>query len=127
MVTAVDKLTQAYKTFNGGIDVVLKEPRGPKRWRAANSLWLSLSPKHRRIYREVVRDNQVTRMQVDKFGQAAGLTRTDKADKTLRECLNIPAGAYMFISKADPEAFTLKSNAIKMFKAFPEYCTREVF
>lgn len=127
MQAAVDQVTHAMKTFDSAIARVLREPVGPKRWRAANSLWLSLSSGHRKVYQEVVLENKRTRHEVDKFGQAIGIAKSERADKTLRECLNIPAGAYIAISKADPGAFLIKSNSEKFFKEFPEYCTRSTW
>lgn len=120
----VDDVSHAIQTFNKAIDGVLREPLGPKRWRAANNLWLSLSSKHRRTYREVCAENSQVREQMNKFGQEIGLTKMQKADKTLRNCLNIPAGAYLAISKADPSVFITKSNSEKFFKEFREYTTR---
>lgn len=127
MPAAVDNVTKAIATFNKAIDKVLREPVGPQRWRAANNLWLSLSPKHRKIYSEVCTENKQTRDELNKFGEQIGLSKAEKSDKTLRECLNIPAGAYIAISKADPGAFIIKNNSQKFFKEFPEYTTREVY
>lgn len=122
-MAAVDEVTHAMKTFNKAIDMVLREPVGPKRWRAAHNLWLSLSPRHPKIYREVTEENAQTRKAVDKHGQALGLAKAEMADKTLREALNIPVGAYIAIKKADPRAFD-DINSKKFFKEFPEYRTR---
>lgn len=126
MSTPVDEFTHAIKTFNKVIDGVLQHPPGPKRWRAANNLWLSLSSKHRQVYRETVDENSHTRELVTKHGQALKTT-IGNTDKNMRNYLNIPAGAYMAIAKADPEAFTNKANAPKFFKEFKEYTTREVY
>lgn len=123
MATAVDEVTHAMKTFNKAIDMVVREPIGPKRWRAAHNLWLSLSPKHHQIYREVTAENIRTRKTVDKHGKALGLSKSEMADKSLRNALNIPVGAYTAIKKADPQAFD-KNNSAKFFKEFPEYRTR---
>lgn len=127
MKAALDDLTHAIETFDSAIAMVTKQPRGPKRWRAANNLWLSLSFQNQKIYREVCDENRISRETVDKFGQQIGLTKAQKADKTLRNCLNIPVGAYIAIGKADPTTFTEKSNSVKFFKTFPEYTTRGVF
>lgn len=126
MQAVVDQVTEAYKTFNKAIDGVLQYPVGPKRWRAANSLWLTLSFRNQQIYKDVCLENKITRESVDKHGMAIGLTRTEKADKSIRNCLNIPTGAYQFIEKADPTVFKEKKNSAKFFKEFPEYTTREV-
>lgn len=128
MPAVVDQLTHAIQTFDKAIAGVLQYPVGsPKRWRAANDLWLSLSSKHRRIYREVCEENRLARDLVNKHGQALGVTKELMADKTLRQCLNIPIGAYHAITKADPSVFTLEGNAKKFFKEFPEYTTRGTF
>lgn len=127
MAAPVDEVTHAIQTFNKALDVVLKEPRGPKRWRAANNMWLSLSSKHRQTYHEVVEENRLTREAVDRFGFDKKATSVDKADKTIRESLNIPVGAYMWITKSDPEVFLEEKNSSLFFKTFPEYTTREVF
>lgn len=116
----------AIKTFNKAIDMVLREPIGPKRWRAAHNLWLSLSPKHQQQYKEVSKENRLTRQLVNKHGQAVGLTKSEKADKSLRNALNIPSGAYYTIERADPDVFKKKSNSRKFFKEFPEYTTRSI-
>jgi hypothetical protein len=111
-------------TFNKAVDMVVAEPPGPKRWRAANTLWLSLSPKNRAEYEAVVTENKKVREAIDKHGFAKG--NAGKSEHTLRNALTFPRGAYMFISKADPQAFLEKENAAKMNKTFPEYLTREV-
>jgi len=126
-MAVVDDVTSALKTFNKAIDMVLREPVGPKRWRAANNLWLSLSSKHKQIYKEVIAENAVTRQLVDKHGQAVGLSKAEMSDKSLRNALNIPAGAYNAIVKADPDVFKLKSNFKKFAQEFPEYMTRESY
>lgn len=128
MAQSVDGLTQALNTFNKVVDLVIKEPRGPKRWRTAHDLlWLNVSHKNKRIYREVCAENKLVRDAVDKTGFDIKATRKDRADKTMREAMNIPTGAYMAIAKADPDAFKEKANAKKMFETFPEYRTRELF
>jgi len=127
MATTVDDITSAMNTFNKAIDMVLREPIGPKRWRAANNLWLSLSPKHHQIYREVSAENAQARTLVDKHGRALGLSKAEMSQKTLRNALNIPVGAYNAIVKADPNVFREKKNFKLFAKEFPEYMTREVF
>lgn len=133
MAQAVDGLTQALNTFNKVIDLVLQEPRGPKRWRMAHDLlWLNVSQKNKKIYAEVSKENKVLRDSVDKIGvskkAAEKIGRYGySSDNTLRQALNFPVGAYNAINKADPDAFTNKANAEKMFKTFPEYTTRELF
>lgn len=122
-MAAVDEVTHAMKTFNKAIDMVVREPVGPKRWRAAHNLWLSLSPRHQQIYKEVTAENIKTRRAVDKHGRAIGLSKSEMADKSLRNALNIPVGAYITIKKSDPTAFDEK-NSSKFFKTFPEYRTR---
>ena len=124
MNAALEEVNHAIQTFDKAIAEVIKQPRGPKRWRAAHNLWLSLSFKNQKTYREVCAENAHTRTLVNKHGQAMG-TDVISSDKTLRNSLNIPVGAYIAISKADPDAFKIKSNGIKMMKTFPEYCTRE--
>jgi len=125
MSTAVDSFTDALKTFNKAIDMVLREPIGPKRWRAANNLWLSLSSKHKEQYKAVLAENAMTRQLVDKHGRAVGLSKAEMSDKSLRNALNIPVGAYSAIVKADPNVFKEKSNFVKFAQEFPEYMTRE--
>lgn len=118
-----DPVTEALKKFNSVIDLVLKEPVGPKRWRAAHDLlWLNLSDKNRQTYDEVVRDNALSRETVDRdgFGKI-------KKNGNMRQSLAIPHGAYYTIQKVDPTAFTTKKNAALMHKTFPEYTTRKVF
>ena len=112
------------KTFNTAIDQVLKEPVGPKRWRAANTFWINLSPKNKALYESVVRENKQTRELLDKHGFSRGNAGT--SEHTLRSALSFPTGAYRAIVLADPRAFLEKSNADKMNKTFPEYMTREV-
>jgi len=126
-MAVVDDVTSALKTFNKAIDMVLREPVGPKRWRAAHNLWLSLSPRHKQIYKEVIAENAITRQVVDKHGKAVGLSKAEMSDKTLRNALNIPVGAYNAIQRADPDAFKLKSNFKKFAQEFPEYMTRESY
>jgi len=123
----VDAVSEAYKTFNKVIDEILKHPPGPKRWRAAHDLlYLNLSERNRREYRAVIKENAMLREQVDKHGRAIGVTKSERADKTFRNALAFPHGAYYAIMKSDPRAFSDKNNAAKMFKAFPEYNTRSV-
>lgn len=112
------------KTFNKAIDDVLRFPPGPKRWRAANSMWLALNPRHQEIYKSVVEENRQYRESLGALNKYA--QSTDK-NSSLRRCLNIPAGAYHAIERADPDAFKKESNATKMFKEFKEYTTAEVF
>lgn len=126
MSSSVDGLTSAIKTFNKVIDQVLKHPAGPKRWRAAHDLlWLNVSPTNKRIYAEVAEANRITRELVDKHGQAIGATKQEKADKSLRNALSIPPGAWYAITKADPHMFDDKRNFAKFAKEFPEYTTRK--
>lgn len=128
MAQAVDQFTQTLETLKKPINEVMKRPPGPERWRAAHDmLWLNLSWKNRRTYQEVCEENRITRESVDKFGQAVGITKAEMADKTFRNALNIPVGAYTVIQKADPDVFREKKNASLFFKTFPEYTTREVF
>jgi hypothetical protein len=126
-MAAVDEVAHAIKTFNKAVDTVLQYPRGPQRWRAANNLWLSLSFRNQRIYREVCKDNATTRDLVNKHGEAIGLSRAEMADKSLRNALNIPTGAYIAITKADPDVFKEKKNSELFFKEFREYTTRSTF
>ncbi len=126
MPAAVDELSKAIKTFDKAISLVTKEPVGPRRWRAANSLWLSLSPRHQRIYQEVCRENAKITQEVNKFGQASG-TKVGDSGHTLRNALSFPAGAYIAIAKADPTAFLLQENSKKMFDEFAEYRTRGTY
>lgn len=114
--------TTALDVFHKAIDRVLAEPPGAQRWRAANNLWLTLSPKNKDVYKSVVAENALVRQTTDKHG-----TDTKNPDKNLRNYLNIPVGAYYVIERADPDAFKEKKNAEAMFKAFPEYTTRELF
>lgn len=127
MGNALDSITSAMNTFNKAIDTVLKEPIGPKRWRAANNLWLSLSTRHQEQYRDVVRENALTRESVDKHGRAVGLTKAEMSDKALRNAMNIPTGAYYFIMKSDPSVFEKKSNFKRFAQEFPEYMTRDTY
>jgi hypothetical protein len=113
------------KTFNQAIDVVLKEPVGPRRWRAANTFWLNLSPKHKAQYQAVIKENAETRKALAEVGNKFG-TSEDR-NSSLRYCLNIPSGAYYAIERADPDAFRKKSNASKFFREFKEYTTAEVY
>lgn len=127
MTAPVDGITSAIKTFNKVIDQVLKQPTGPKRWRAAHDLlWLNISPTNGKIYREVAEENRIIRESVDKHGMAIGASKSEKADKTFRNAFNIPVGAYHAITKADPHMFDDKRNFAKFMKEFPEYCTREI-
>lgn len=118
----VDSATTALNTFNKAIDRVLAQPPGAQRWRAANNLWLTLSPKNQRIYKEVVAENAMVRESVNKYGMA-----DSKENENLRNYINIPVGAYQVIERADPDVFRAKKNSERFFKAFPEYATREIF
>jgi hypothetical protein len=109
-------------TFNNAIDIVLAQPVGAKRWRAANDLWLTLSPKNRQLYDAVVRENAQVRESLGTFNKfAVG------DEKNLRRVLNVPTGAYYAIQRADPDVFTRKANAAKFFKEFKEYTTAEIY
>lgn len=110
-------------TFNRAIDLVLKEPIGPKRWRAANDLWLTLSPKHKEQYRAVVRENSQIRESL--ISAHKKFHTSDDKNSALRLSLNIPTGAYYTIQRADPDAFKKKENAAKFFKEFKEYTVAE--
>lgn len=128
MSTPVDELTQTLKQLRKPIDIVMKQSPGPRRWRLAHDLlWKNMSTKNQQTYYDVCLENQLMRESVDKFGQAIVATRHDKADKSLRNYLNIPVGAYTAIEKADPNVFKEKSNAKKFFEEFREYSTRKVF
>jgi len=128
MITAVDDFHTTLKTLSKPIDMVLKYPPGPKRWRAAHELlWKNLSWKNQQIYTQVVEENRITRESVDKHGRALGLTGSEMADKTLRTCLNIPVGAMHVIEKVDPHLFATKANERKFFNEFKEYSTRETY
>lgn len=123
-----DSITDVLKTFNKVIDEVLKYPPGPKRWRAAHDLlWLNISPTNRQQYAEVVRENAMQRELVTKHGEAIGVTKGEKSDKTFRQALAIPHGAYYAITRADPRAFNEKKNGPLMFKEFKEYTTRSTY
>ena len=108
-------------TFNKAIDRVLAQPIGAKRWRAANDLWLTLSPKNREQYAAVVRENAQVRESLGTFNKYSA------SKDGLRQCLNIPTGAYYCIERADPDVFKKKSNAPKFFKEFTEYTTAEAY
>jgi len=110
------------QVFDEAIKRVLAHPPGRRRWRAANNMWLSLSPRHQEQYQSVIKENKEFRDSLSKFNKfALG------QDGNLRQFLNIPTGAYYAITRADPTAFTKKENAAKMFKEFPEYRTAEVY
>lgn len=120
-----DSVTEALATFNKAIDAVLKNPPGPKRWRAAHDLlWLNLSSTNRKQYAEVIKENAMARDLVDQHGMGLNLTKVEKADKTMRQALAIPHGAYYTIQRVDPRAFTDEKNRDKMHRTFPEYSTR---
>jgi len=128
MAHIVDNMMATLKQLERPIDLVLKFPPGPARWRAAHDLlWKDLSFKNTQIYNDVVRENRLTREAVDKHGQAIGMSRVEIADRSFRNSLNIPKGAYLAITKADPNVFTEKTNAPKFFKEFKEYTTREIY
>lgn len=112
------------ETFNSAIDQVLAYPPGPKRWRAANDMWLRLSPKHRTLYNSVVQENREYR---EALGSANKYAQSQDKNSGFRHYLNIPTGAYYAIEKADPDVFKKESNAAKFFKEFKEYATAEVF
>lgn len=111
-------------TFNRAIDLVVNEPIGPKRWRAANNLWLSLSPKHKIQYKAVVKENAQVRESLTSMNKK--FNTSDDKNSALRLSLNIPAGAYYTIQRADPDAFKKESNARKFFKEFKEYTVADV-
>lgn len=110
--------------FNKAIDRVLQEPIGPKRWRAANDMWLTLSPKNKALYKAVVKENREFREALGTFNKFA--TSEDK-NSNLRQYLNVPTGAYYTIERADPDVFKKKENAVRFFKEFREYTTAEVY
>lgn len=125
-MSQTDGVSNALKTFNKVVDEVLKYPAGPQRWRAAHDLlWLNLSWKNQQTYKEVAAENSKIRKLVDKHGIAIGATKAEKADKTLRNALSIPHGAYYTIQRADPELFKRKEDFKKFAKTFPEYMTRD--
>lgn len=110
-------------TFNKAIDRVLKEPIGPKRWRAANDMWLTLSPSNKTVYQQVVSENK--QMRDSLLETRKKFLASDDKNSTLRLSLNIPAGAYYTIERADPDVFKKESNAAKFFKEFKEYTVAE--
>jgi hypothetical protein len=126
MITPVDNMTRLLKQLNEPVDVVMKNPPGPARWRAAHDLlWRDLSWKNKKTYLEVVEENRATRESVDKFGQA--LNSMDNEQQNIRNALNIPVGAYIAIAKCDPTVFKEPKNAQKFFNEFKEYTTREIY
>lgn len=118
-------IESALTTFNKAIDQVLQYPAGPQRWRAANTFWLRLSPKHRAQYDAVVRENRQYREALSAMNNK--FATSNDSNSGLRAYLSIPAGAYYAIRRADPDVFSEKRNAEKFFKEFPEYTSREVF
>jgi hypothetical protein len=116
---------EVLKTFNKAIDEVMKQPPGPKRWRAANTMWLRLSPRHQMQYKLVVQENEKTR-ELLRAAHNKYNTSSDK-NSNLRQFLNIPTGAYYAIEKADPYVFKKKENAAKFFREFKEYTTAETY
>lgn len=119
----MNSATTPLDIFNKAIDRVLAQPPGAQRWRAANSLWLTLSPKNKEIYKSVVAENALVKKAVNKHGQS----NEKHADQSLRNYLNIPVGAYQVIERTDPDVFKVKKNSERFFKTFPEYTTREIF
>jgi hypothetical protein len=123
-MATTDGIIAALKTFNSAIDKVLCYPAGPKRWRAANNLWLSLSYKHREEYAAVVKENADYRAALGPFNKFA---QSNDKNSGLRSYLNIPAGAYYMIQRADPNVFRKPENNKKFFNEFKEYTTAEAF
>lgn len=124
----VDDFTKSLEILKQPIAIVMKSPPGPRRWRVAHDLlWRDASPRNQKIYKEVTEENRLTREAADKFGFDKHATKEQRADKTLRNYLNIPIGAYQTIEKADPGVFKAAENAKKFFETFPEYATREIW
>jgi hypothetical protein len=108
---------------------VLSQPRGPERWRAAVKLWLALgdmyiTPGFESAEQEnqaVIRDNRMKREALkNEYG------KSDDSNSDLREALNMPFGANLFIKIVDPQFFTL-DNVPKIRKEFPEYAVSAKF
>lgn len=105
---------------------VMKEPRGPKRWRAAVELWLALGDMYvtpgltaEQENHIVIKQNAAKRKQLlNKWGKSA-----DK-NSDLRQALCMPQGADLFVKLVDPEV-TTKENTIKFAKEFKEYMVPE--
>lgn len=123
--TPVEEITSAYKTFNKAIDRVLKNPPGPKRWRAAVNMWLTLSPNNKQRYQSLVAENAKVREELNKFGLSQD--KLKDPEHNLRSALSFPHELYYLIEKADPMAFRDKKNAPLMFKELSEFTTREVY
>lgn len=119
------EIKEVLKTFNKAVNIVMANPPGPARWRAANDLWLTLSPNNVALYKAISVENKQYRETTSRFGM--GVEGKDAfSGGHLRSRLSIPKGAYYAIKRADPLVFD-KENEAKFFKTFPEYTTRSSF
>lgn len=115
---------------------VMSQPRGPQRWRAAVNLWVSLGDMYvtegltaEQENNAVIRDNKQKRALLkNKYGfmSDAKAVINGGGESDLREALNMPFGAHMFISLVDPEIKT-KENTFRLMKEFREYCVPEAY
>lgn len=125
-----DEVTTKREQMGRLIDkYVLSEPRGRARWRAAVKLWLALddmylSPGFSSATEEnnaVIRAN---RHKKDMLKNQYGKSEDKNSD--LRESLNMPFGANLFIKLVDPQFFKL-DNVPEILKEFPEYKVAEKY
>lgn len=115
---------------------VLSKPRGPQRWRAAVDLWINIGDMYvsdgltaSQENKIVIRQNKQKKNELkNKYAMMSDVNSVIKGggDSDLREALNMPFGASLFIDLVDPEVRT-KENTYKVMKAFPEYCIPESY
>lgn len=125
-----DEVTRKRNEMGRLIDkYVLKEPRGPQRWRAAVKLWLALgdmyvTPGFNSATEEnnaVIRDNRRKKeLLINDYA------KSEDKNSDLRESMNMPFGANFFIKIVDPQFFTME-NVPKIMKEFPEYTVANKF
>jgi len=113
------------------IDHILSYPSGPLRWKATKDLYIrfnmSTSPNlTARQECEMVAKECAARREanINKFGSS------EDKNSDLRSSLEMPSGLHIMLRIADPSLNTddkvaKKNNAMKMFKAFPEFRTAE--
>lgn len=135
---AADRAIEAREKLGKLIDTqVMSVPAGPKRWRAAVNLWIALGDMYvtpgltaEQENRAIINQNKAKR---DALKDKTYGFMSDKkkvlgggGDSDLREAINMPQGADMFIKLVQPDIATVE-NTGKLMKEFPEYRIPERF
>lgn len=129
------ELSQATIVLNKVLDEILKQPTGPKRWRAVVDVLQKTNPiagedskgqpvSFRKVNRDCIDTNTAMKAAtgVDKFGRSA-----DNNKSNYRGYLSMPRIVHTTIEMVDPEAFKGNKNAKKMFNCFPEYTAADSY